>query len=202
MINRMLILLLILLLLTACHAPWKAEAPVRPMDLYYPAVGETTYDLQTGGLTVKTVDLGTKTYRIPEHLTMYLQAPVPEDAMPVLPNPVSVEGQSLKDRCLTLRMSKAWDTMADMDRRLAEACLLHIVSAQSNGQYASCPVISTINNSPSNAAVIPIRTSSTSEFNATVYIDSITQWDFKINTKTDFSGTYKVQCWMYVMLLA
>ena len=80
--------------------------------------------------------------------------------------------------------------------------ILHIVSAQSNGQHASCPVISTINNSPSNAAVIPIRTSSTSEFNATVYIDSITQWDFKINTKTDFSGTYKVQCWMYVMLLA
>lgn len=80
--------------------------------------------------------------------------------------------------------------------------ILHIVSAQSNGQYASCPVISTINNSPSNAAVIPIRRSSTSEFNATVYIDSITQRDFKINTKTDFSGTYKVQCWMYVMLLA
>ena len=122
--KRMLILLLILLLLTACQAPWKAEAPVRPMDLYYPTVGETTYDLQTGGLTVKTVDLGTKTYRIPELLTMYLQAPVPENAVPVLPAPVSVEGQSLENRCLTLRMSKAWDTMADMDRRLAEACLV------------------------------------------------------------------------------
>ena len=93
-------------------------------------------------------------------------------------------------------------TVSTHGRFTPSVIILHIVSAQSNGQYASCPVISTINNSPSNAAVIPIRTSSTSEFNATVYIDSITQWDFKINTKTDFSGTYKVQCWMYVMLLA
>jgi len=75
--KRLLGILMLLLLLTACQAPWKEEAPVRPMDFYYPAVGESTYDLQTGGLTVETVDLGTQTYRIPDLLTMYLQFPVP-----------------------------------------------------------------------------------------------------------------------------
>ena len=122
--KRLLGILILLLFLTACQAPWKEEAPVRPMDFYYPAVGESTYDLQTGGLTVETVDLGTQTYRIPDLLTMYLQFPVPDDAAAVLPADVSVEGQSLEDRCLTLRMSEAWDAMNDMDRRLAEACLV------------------------------------------------------------------------------
>lgn len=125
----LLLLLVVILLFAGCDLSGNLKNPAATMQysFYYLAGDEVSYHSHTGPMIAENRNLIGEQLELQNFLGLYFDGPETTAAESPFPARMQVKEAVLEEGCLSLSVSYEWNSMEWLDRRLAEACLLHTV---------------------------------------------------------------------------
>ncbi len=123
------VLLAALLLFTGCDLSGERTNPAATVQyfFYYLAGDEVSYHAGEGPLVAESRTLIGEQLELWNFLELYLDGPVSTGAELPFSNRMQLKDAVLEDGLLSLELSYEWNGMQQLDRRLAEICLLRTV---------------------------------------------------------------------------